>query len=106
LPALQAPLPDGFIGHDPPTSEQEFFHITVAETEAAGPPDAVADDRGREAMVLVAVGEGVHARSMSHHAEAINKLTMPFRRNIRFSTRVELTKERERSITGHIPDHH
>ena len=56
LPELQAPLPDGFIGHDHPTGEQEFFDIAVAETEAEVQPDAIADDLSREAVVFVWVG--------------------------------------------------
>ena len=62
LPELPAPLPDGFIRHDDPTGEQEFFHIAVAEAEAEIEPDAMADDLSRETMVCVRVGwcGGVH----------------------------------------------
>jgi hypothetical protein len=48
-----APLPDGFVGHDQPTGEQEFFDIAVAETETEVQPDAMANDLGREAVVFV-----------------------------------------------------
>ncbi len=33
LTELAAPLPDGFIGHDHPAGEQEFFDIPVAECQ-------------------------------------------------------------------------
>jgi hypothetical protein len=33
LTELAAPLPDGFIGHDHPAGEQEFFDIPIAEAE-------------------------------------------------------------------------
>jgi hypothetical protein len=56
LPELQAPLPDGFIGHANPPGEQEFFHIPVAQAEAEIEPDAVANELGREAMVCVWIG--------------------------------------------------
>jgi hypothetical protein len=56
LAELAAPLPDGFIRHDDAPGEQELFHITVAETEAAVQPDAMADNLGREAVVCVRVG--------------------------------------------------
>jgi hypothetical protein len=56
LAELAAPLPDGFIGHDNPTGEQQFFDIAVAETEAEVQPNAMADDLGREAVMFVPVG--------------------------------------------------
>jgi hypothetical protein len=55
LTELAAPLADRFIGHDDATGEQELFHISVAEAEAEIEPDRVADDLGREAVVLVTV---------------------------------------------------
>ena len=65
LAELAAPLPDGFIGHDHPTGEQELFDIAVAETEAEIQSDAMADDLGREAVAFVRVGwcGGVHRSS-------------------------------------------
>jgi hypothetical protein len=68
LTELAAPLPDGFIGHDNPSGEQEFFDIAVAETEAEVQPDAVADDLGWETVILVAVVGSwcLHAASMPH----------------------------------------
>jgi hypothetical protein len=55
LPELQASLPNGLRGHDNPTGEQELFHIAVAQTEAKVEPDAMANDLGWEAVVLVTV---------------------------------------------------
>ena len=76
------PLADGLIGHDEPTSAQERFHVTIAETAPAIQPDTVADDLGRKAVRRIAVDRwGVHAPSMSHRVGtghvALNKLTMP-----------------------------
>jgi hypothetical protein len=55
LPELQTPHPDSFVGHDDPSGEQPLLDIAVAETEAEVQPDAMADDLGREAVVLVMV---------------------------------------------------
>jgi hypothetical protein len=44
LPELATPLPDGFVRHNDPTNEQEFFHITMAQRKAKIQPDGVADD--------------------------------------------------------------
>jgi hypothetical protein len=71
LPALAAPLPGRFIGHDDPTDEQEFFHVAVAEAEPEMEPDRAADDLTWDAVVLIAVvGWCVHALSMAHQAGA------------------------------------
>ena len=56
LPELQAPLPDGFLGHANPPGEQEFFHIPVAQAAAEIAPDAVAHELGRAAMGCVGMG--------------------------------------------------
>jgi hypothetical protein len=56
LPALAAPLTDGFVGHDYPACEQEFFPIPAVEAQAVVQPDAVGDDFGREAVVYIRVG--------------------------------------------------
>jgi len=53
LAKLPAPFADSFIGHDDPTDEQQFFHITAAERKAKIQPDSVADDLTRETMVFV-----------------------------------------------------
>jgi hypothetical protein len=53
---LAAPLPDGFIGHENPTGEQEFFDIPVAEAEAEIQPHRVADDVRWKPVVLVGRG--------------------------------------------------
>ena len=50
-------LPNGFIGYDYPTGEQEFFHVMVGEIKAAVKLDTMAADLGRETMVLIAVRE-------------------------------------------------
>jgi hypothetical protein len=56
LPELLAPLPDRFIGHDDATSEQELFHVPVAETKAEVQPDAMADDFRWKSVILVSGG--------------------------------------------------
>jgi len=56
LAELAAPLPNRLIGHDDAASEEELFHIAVAETEPKIEPDAMTDDLGWEAVILVAVG--------------------------------------------------
>src|SRR5262245_32200392 len=50
-----APLPNGFKRDDHPASEQEFFHIAVAQAETDVQPDARADDLGWKAVVLVSI---------------------------------------------------
>src|SRR5262249_30089965 len=56
LPKLAAPFPDGFVGHDHPAGEQEFFHIAIAEAEPEIEPDGVADDVRWKPVVLVGRG--------------------------------------------------
>jgi hypothetical protein len=56
LPELLAPLPDRFTGHDDATSEQERFHMGVAETKAEVQPDVVADDCSWKSVLLVCGG--------------------------------------------------
>jgi SOS-response transcriptional repressor LexA len=84
LAKLATPSSDRLVGHDHATDEQEFLHIAVAEAEPVVQPDAMADNFGRKAVVLIAVGGWcVHTTSMSHHAQAVqvalNKLTTPVR---------------------------
>src|SRR5262247_698156 len=56
LPELLAPLPDRFIGHDDATSEQELFHVAVAETKAEVQPDAMANDFRWKSVILISGG--------------------------------------------------
>src|SRR5215510_5856387 len=56
LPKLPAPFADGFVRHRDAAFAQEFFHVAVAQGEAVGEPDPVADDFARKAMVLVTFG--------------------------------------------------
>ena len=55
LAAFPTPLADRLIGDDDPAREQQFFDITVAEAKPEIEPHGVADDLGREAVVLIAV---------------------------------------------------
>jgi hypothetical protein len=55
LPELPTPLTDGFVRHDDPTNEQEFFHIPVAEREAEIEPDGMVDNLTGEPMMLVRI---------------------------------------------------
>jgi hypothetical protein len=62
-----APLPDGFIGHHDAPGEQQLFDIALAETEAEVQPDAMADDRNWEAVVLVPISRWcAHGVSIAH----------------------------------------
>jgi hypothetical protein len=53
--ALPRPLAEGLIGHDDLTSEQDLFHVTIAEAKLEIEPDGVADNLGGEAVVLLAI---------------------------------------------------
>jgi hypothetical protein len=53
LPELPTPFADGFVRHDDPTNEQEFFHIPVAERKAEIEPDGMVDNLTGEAMMFV-----------------------------------------------------
>jgi hypothetical protein len=55
LAKLAIPLTNSFVGYYDPTRKGQFFDIAVAQAEAKVEPDAMADDLGREAVVLVAV---------------------------------------------------
>jgi hypothetical protein len=48
----------GQLGHSDAALEQKFFHVAIAESEAIGEPDPVADDFPRKAVVLVAFAGG------------------------------------------------
>lgn len=71
LPKLPAPFVDRFVRDDHAAGEQQLFNITVAQTEPVIQPHAVADDFGRKAVVLVAIGWCwcLHTVSMSHREE-------------------------------------
>jgi len=56
LSKLPTPLADGFVGHHDAALEQELFYVAVAQGEAIGEPDPVADDFARTAVVLVTFG--------------------------------------------------
>jgi hypothetical protein len=77
LAKFPTPFPNRFVRDDDATNKEQLFNILVTEAEAEVQPDAMADDLGREAVVLVAVdGWYVHAASMSHLV-GLNKLTKP-----------------------------
>ena len=58
LPEFPTPLAKRFGGDDNTADEQEFFHIAMAERKTAIPPDGVADDLPREAMMFIEIGRG------------------------------------------------
>jgi hypothetical protein len=58
LPTLETPLTDGLVGHVDAAFKQQFLHVAVAQGEARGEPDPVADDFARKAVMLVARGVG------------------------------------------------
>jgi hypothetical protein len=72
LPAkLAISRADRFIGDDDPTGEQQLFDIALDEAEMEVQPDAIAENLGREAVVLVTVGGWcAHATSLAHWADA------------------------------------
>jgi hypothetical protein len=86
LPELPAPLADGLICDDDSTGKQHFFHIAVAQAKTEVQPDTMADDLGRETVVLVAVGEYwcVHPPSISHPTTAQQVDNVPRRKTMTF----------------------
>jgi hypothetical protein len=71
LPKFHAPVADRLIRHDNPACKEQFFDIPIAEAEPVTEPDAVDDNLGWEAVMLVAVGRWcVHLMSMAHQAGA------------------------------------
>jgi hypothetical protein len=63
LPECAAPLTDRFMRHDNTTGQQHVFDIAVAEGEAEGEPDGMADALRGKAVVLVALGGGGRAHA-------------------------------------------
>jgi hypothetical protein len=55
LAKFPTPRADGLIRDEDPTGEQQPFGITPAEAKAEVQPDPMADDLGREAVVLIAI---------------------------------------------------
>jgi hypothetical protein len=55
LTDLTAPLPKRFEGHCDAACTQQLLNISVAEAKAEIQPDAVADELGREAVMLGAI---------------------------------------------------
>jgi hypothetical protein len=71
LSKLPAPLPDGFIRDDDATGKQLFFHIAVAHAETEVQPNPMANDLGRETVVLVLGSRScVHETSIAHQMGA------------------------------------
>ena len=71
LPKLPTPLADGLVGHRDTALEQDLLHVAVTQVKAIVEPDAVADDLGREAVMLVAIGGWcIHMTSIAHRAGA------------------------------------
>jgi hypothetical protein len=64
LAELPAPLPERFVGHDHPASEQQLFDVSIAETEAIVQPHARADNLGRKPMVFVAFRSGGRSHAL------------------------------------------
>ena len=73
---------DRLIAHEDPTRGQQFFDISEAETETVIPPHGMANDLGREAMILVesSIWLCVHAAITSLRLTlnmSLNNLTIP-----------------------------
>ena len=56
LAEFTTPFPDRFVRDEHTANEQACLHIAIAEAEVVIQPDPMADDLGRETVVLVAVG--------------------------------------------------
>jgi hypothetical protein len=69
LAKFATPFPHRFVRDNDATGKQQFSDIPVAKAEAEVQPDTVADDLGRETVVLITVrGECAHTPSMAHGA--------------------------------------
>jgi len=58
LPKLATPLANGFVRHGDAPDKEQLFHIAVAAAEPIVEPDAMTNDFGGKAVVLVSVGGG------------------------------------------------
>jgi hypothetical protein len=77
LAECAALCPDGFVRHAHAASQQEFFDITVAETDAMIAPHTRADDPGWKAVISVGMDRWcIHAPSMAC-CLGLNTLTTP-----------------------------
>jgi hypothetical protein len=69
LPTRAASLPDRFVAHRDAAGEQPRLNIVIPEAAPEREPDLVADNLGREAVVLVAVdGWWAHEASIAYQA--------------------------------------
>jgi hypothetical protein len=59
LPALPAPLADGFGGYQHATDKEALFDVPIAEAEAGVQPYTMAHDLGGKLMVFVALRGGL-----------------------------------------------
>jgi hypothetical protein len=67
LAELPTPLPDGFVSHRYPASQQQFFDIPIAEAEPVVEPDAMADNFSGKAVVFVTLRGHAFLPSLSAH---------------------------------------
>ena len=51
-------LADRLLGDDPAVDEEQFFHVTMPETEAERQADGMVDDLTRKPIMLVGMGRG------------------------------------------------
>ena len=51
-------LADYLLGDNHTADKEQFFHVTVTETEAVRQPDGMADDLIRQPMRFVGIGRG------------------------------------------------
>jgi hypothetical protein len=71
LAEFATPFPNRFVRDDDATGEQQFLYIAIAQAEAEVQPDAMADDLGRETVMLVRGRRWcIHAPSIAHHVGA------------------------------------
>src|SRR2546428_6116735 len=68
LAKFAAPFADSLIGHHHAAFQPQLFDIAKAQAEAKVQPHGVANDLGREAVILIPVGWGwgVHAATLPH----------------------------------------
>ena len=65
-------LADRLLGGDHTADKEQFFHVTVTETEAERQPDGMADALIRQPMMFVGIGRGWgrHGSSIPEHGRA------------------------------------
>jgi hypothetical protein len=77
VPELQAPLADGFVGHQDPTDEWPLVDIPIAQAEAVVQSDAVTDHVGWKTMVCVTLRRGWNGHAFLPRCLPTQVITSP-----------------------------